>query len=101
MVRRMAARINAEPEPRASRLWTATYLLMGLRFSGAVAFRLLEGVQNMRESTTYQAILREGRIEGRNEGLIEGSIRQLSACCSSKERFDSELPTKGSATPSR
>jgi predicted transposase YdaD len=38
----------------------------------------------MQESTTYQAILREGvnkgrnegLIEGRNEGLIEGSIRE-------------------------
>ena len=32
----------------------------------------------MQESTTYQAILREGRkeglVEGRNEGLIEGRI---------------------------
>jgi predicted transposase YdaD len=30
----------------------------------------------MRESTTYQAILREGADKGRNEGLIEGSIRE-------------------------
>ena len=60
LVRRMAERINAEPEPRAAKLWTATYLLMGLRFSEELAFHLLEGVQNMRESTTYQAILREG-----------------------------------------
>jgi predicted transposase YdaD len=80
VVRRMATRINAEPEPRASLLWTATYLLMGLRYSDEVASQLLEGVQTMKESTTYQAILREGRneglIEGRNEGLIEGSIRE-------------------------
>jgi predicted transposase YdaD len=80
MVRRMAARINTEPEPRASMLWTATYLLMGLRYSEEVALRLLEGVQTMKESTTYQAILREGRIEGRIEGeqrvlLIQGEIR--------------------------
>jgi hypothetical protein len=68
LVRRMAERINAEPEPRAARLWTATYLLMGLRFSEELAFQLLEGVQNMRESTTYQAILREGRQEGRVKG---------------------------------
>jgi hypothetical protein len=33
----MAARISAEPEPRASILWTATYLLMGLRYSEEVA----------------------------------------------------------------
>ena len=64
-VRHMAERINAEPEPRAAKLWTATYLLMGLCFSKELASRLLEGVQNMRESTTYQAILTEGRNEGR------------------------------------
>jgi predicted transposase YdaD len=68
----MADRINAEPQPRAAMLWTATYLLMGLRFSNEYAYQLLEGVQNMQESTTYQAILKEGRDEGRNEGLVEG-----------------------------
>jgi len=80
LVRRMADRINAEPEPRAAKLWTATYLLMGLRVPDEVAAHLLEGVQNMRESTTYQAILREGLNEGlimgRNEGLIEGRVAE-------------------------
>ncbi len=72
LVQRMATRINAEPEPRAAILWTATYLLMGLRYSEDVALQLLEGVRNMQESTTYQAILREGR----NEGLIEGHVNE-------------------------
>src|SRR5208283_3067164 len=65
VVRRMADRINSEPRSRAARLWTATYLLMGLRDSDELTDSLLEGVQNMRESTTYQAILTEGRNEGR------------------------------------
>ncbi len=65
LVQRMADRINAEPEARAAKLWTATCLLMGLRFSDALVAQLLEGVQNMKESTTYQAILKEGREEGR------------------------------------
>ncbi len=51
------------------------YLLIGLRQSEDVALQLLEGVGTMHESTTYHAILREGRIEGRNEGLIEGTVR--------------------------
>ncbi len=80
LVERMATRINAEPPPRALKLWTATYLLMGLCYSEQVVSQLLEGVQDMQESTTYQAILREGRneglIEGRNEGLIEGRVRE-------------------------
>ena len=70
VVKRMKGRISAEPEPSAAKLWTATYLLMGLRYSKEVVSHLLEGVQGMQESTTYQAILREGR----NEGLIEGRI---------------------------
>jgi predicted transposase YdaD len=81
LVRRMAARINAEPEPRAAKLWTATYLLMGLCYEEELISHLLEGVQNMRESTTYRAILREGReeglIEGRNEGRIGEAHRLL------------------------
>jgi predicted transposase YdaD len=76
LVRRMAERINAEPQPRAAKLWTATCLLMGLRFSEELAFQSLEGVQNMRESTTYQAILREGRQEGKVEGEQELLLRQ-------------------------
>jgi predicted transposase YdaD len=45
---------------------------MGLCYSEELVSRLLEGVQNMQESTTYQAILREGR----NEGLIEGRVSE-------------------------
>ena len=56
---------HAEAEPQSAKLWTATCLLMGLRYEKSFASQLLEGVQNMKESTTYQAILREGRDEGR------------------------------------
>ena len=70
LVERMAARINAEPRPRSVKLWTATYLLMGLCYSEELVSRLLEGVHNMQESTTYQAILREGLKKGREEGRI-------------------------------
>jgi len=66
----MDSRISAEPRPTALQLWTATYLLTGLRCSEEVVSHLLEGMLDMQESTTYQAILREGR----NEGLIEGRI---------------------------
>ena len=76
LVERMAARINAEPRPRSVKLWTATYLLMGLCYSEELVSRLLEGVQNMQESTTYQAILREGLKKGLEEGREEGSTRK-------------------------
>jgi len=69
VVRRMAGRINGEPRPRAAKLWTATYLLMGVRYPDDLVNHLLEGIQTMRESTTYQAILREGRITGEQQLL--------------------------------
>ena len=74
LVERMAARINAEPRPRSEKLWTATYLLMGLCYSEELVSRLLEGVHNMQESTTYQAILREGLKKGLEEGRVEGRV---------------------------
>jgi hypothetical protein len=77
LVRRMTDRISAEPEPRAAKLWTATYFLMGMRYPDELVSRLLEGVQNMRESTTYQAVLKEGREEGRIEGRVAGEQRLL------------------------
>jgi hypothetical protein len=77
LVRRMAAWINSEPSPQAAKLWTATYLLMGLRYTDEVVDRLLEGVQNMTELTTYQAILRKGRMEGRDEGQTAEARRFL------------------------
>lgn len=72
LVQRMAARINAEPVPRAAKLWTVTYLLMGLRDSEELAIHPLEGVANMQESATYQAILREGRNEGLSRAATKG-----------------------------
>jgi predicted transposase YdaD len=80
LVERMATRINAEAPERALMLWTAAYLLMGLCYPEERVSQLLEGVHDMQESTTYQAILREGREKGREEGREEGRIageRQL------------------------
>jgi predicted transposase YdaD len=74
VITRMADRINREPRPRAAKLWTATCLLMGLRFPDDLTFSLLEGVQTMQESTTYQKILRDGRAEGLAQGLAAGEI---------------------------
>ena len=77
VVRRMAGRINGEPRPRAARLWTATYLLMGVRYPDDLVNQLLEGVQSMRESTTYQAILREGRITGEQTLLLRMGTKRF------------------------
>jgi len=56
----------------APKIWAAAYVLMGLRYSAEVAGVLLRGVVSMKESTTYQAILREGLEEGRQKGMKEG-----------------------------
>ncbi len=79
LIRRMEEEIDAQPKPRAGKLWTATNVLMGLRYPEELAAQLLKGkMQAMRESTTYQAILQEGRQEGiavgREEGITEGRI---------------------------
>ncbi len=73
LVQAMQQRLDREAtRSQAARLWTATYLLMGLTYPDELIDRLLEGVQNMAESVTYQKILRQGRAEGRNEGRNEG-----------------------------
>lgn len=68
-------RLAAEADSgKAASLLTATYILMGLRYSKEVAARLLQGVRSMRESETYQAILDEGKAEGKIEGAREALL---------------------------
>jgi predicted transposase YdaD len=38
--------------------------------------RMFQGVRAMRDSTTYQYILEEGRQEGRQEGLAMGRVEE-------------------------
>jgi predicted transposase YdaD len=69
----MAGRIAREASPQvAGELWTATYVLMGLRYKVEQIETALVGVLDMKESVTFQAILAEGRKEGRKEGREEG-----------------------------
>ena len=49
----------------AAELWSATYILMGLRYQGALVQTLLRGVMSLEESVTYQAILRKGEAKGK------------------------------------
>jgi predicted transposase YdaD len=76
VVRRMGERLGLETTPAdAAQLWTAAYVLMGLRYDEAVTSELLRGVRNMRDSVTYQAILREGRAEGEAWGRADEARR--------------------------
>ena len=61
---------------QAPLVWASAYILLGLRYSPALAAQLFRGVVSMKESTTYQAILEEGRTEGRAEGQSQGAIAE-------------------------
>lgn len=76
VIARMKQRLDREVPPReAADLWSATYILMGLRYDEAVVERLLQGVHQMEESSTYQAILRKGEAQGRAEGEAKGKAK--------------------------
>jgi predicted transposase YdaD len=51
-------------------VWAAAYVLLGLRYSPELAAQLFRGVVSMKESSTYQAILEEGRAQGRTQGAV-------------------------------
>ena len=68
VIARMKERLESEvEEATAGVLWMATNVLLGLRYSPGFVEPLLQGVRGMKESTTYQAIVEEGRQEGRRE----------------------------------
>jgi predicted transposase YdaD len=74
MERRLSSRRGRKQAPL---VWAAAYVLLGLRYSPALAAQLFRGVLSMRESSTYQAILEEGREEGREEGELREARKLL------------------------
>jgi predicted transposase YdaD len=65
IIERMQRRLSGRRARRqAQRIWAASYILLGLRYSPGLAAQLFRGVVTMKESSTYQAILEEGRGEG-------------------------------------
>lgn len=85
MVRRLGERFGELESP--GDLWAETMVLMGLRVDAAQARELLKGViRNMRDSSTYQAILQEGKTEGKAEGLAEGLAKGLAEGLTEGER---------------
>ena len=75
LIEAMRGRIGPQPEPALrGKLWVATYLLMGLRYNDALIGQLLSGVQQMEESTTYQAIVKRGLQQGIQQGIQQGSL---------------------------
>ena len=73
VIRRMEKIISQEADAgTAAQLWTASKIMMGLKFDSVMIDRLLRGVMGMKESVTYQAILEEGREEGEIKGMVKG-----------------------------
>lgn len=69
LIRRMDERLRSEEPPEQRReLWTATYVLLGLRYPAGLAARLLATVRDMEESVTYQEILAKGEARGEARG---------------------------------
>ncbi len=65
IIQRMSQRLaRGRARKQAPAVWAAAFLLLGLRYSPALAAQLFRGVLSMKESSTYQAILEEGRTEG-------------------------------------
>jgi predicted transposase YdaD len=76
LIQRMKGRIDHEPRAHAAKLFAVAYLLMGLRYDDEWTHQLFEGIEVMKESTTYQRILREGHQEGHQEGESVGRVRE-------------------------
>jgi predicted transposase YdaD len=75
IVKAMMQRVDpAATSSDAKEFWGTTALLAGLRFPWESVKRWFQGVAAMQESSVYQGLLQEGRIEGRAEGLAEGRV---------------------------
>jgi hypothetical protein len=78
-VERTDARLRMQKLPKAKRdlILTSSLILSGLRYNGDEILEAFARIEAMKESTTYQAILQEGREEGREKGHIEARQEDL------------------------
>jgi predicted transposase YdaD len=77
VISRMKARLAQESNQRlVGELWTATDVLMGLRFSRDLVDHLLQEVRGMEDSVTYQAIVAKGEAKGIVKGTRNIVLRQ-------------------------
>jgi hypothetical protein len=65
VIREMKARLGRKRSPSlVNQIWSSAFVLMGLRYEEALIRALTQEVLGMKESVTYQAILREGQAVG-------------------------------------
>ncbi|MFN0072345.1 MAG: hypothetical protein ACKVVP_12755 [Chloroflexota bacterium] len=73
VLREVDRRFHNELAPADARaLEVVLFTLLGLRYPSDIVQQLFPGNRSMRESSTYQMILEEGREEGREVGRNEG-----------------------------
>jgi predicted transposase YdaD len=72
VARRFHERVRNVRTDRRGELRTAAFVLAGLRFPPDLITNALRRIPEMRESSTYQLLVAEGRAEGRAAGLQEG-----------------------------
>ncbi|MFM9962889.1 MAG: hypothetical protein ACKV2Q_16895 [Planctomycetaceae bacterium] len=86
LVSRMAERFHDEVSPAvAAELWTATFVLVGLRYDRVFAEAILRGVRNnMKESSTYQLIVEEGLAEGLAKGFVKARAEDILRICTKR-----------------
>lgn len=75
----MKERIKDSDRSMVAKVWSATYVLMGLRYDESVIDRVLEGVMQMEESVTYQAIIRRGQAKEARRLLLQSGRRKFGA----------------------
>src|SRR5438552_253185 len=64
VIGRIEERLRQEmPAAEAAKLRTATFVLLGLRYSPEVAEQMFRGVTSMEESSTYQYIVSKGALK--------------------------------------
>jgi predicted transposase YdaD len=83
---------EARDRVQVERLWTATYVLMGLRFEQSFTDKLLEEVLGMEESVTYQAIVAKGRQQGIEIGRVQEARANLLRL--GRRRFKAAAPPR-------
>jgi predicted transposase YdaD len=73
IVERLKERVDpAAVTAEISELWTSAAVMAGLRFPWELIKHCFGGITAMRESSTIQAFIEEGRRKGLEEGLEEG-----------------------------
>lgn len=98
VVDRIAARLDIDRvrEDTRLRILTSGLLLCGLRYNENQLQRAFVRARGMRESTAYQMILREGRVESKQEDLLEflrGRFGTLPPAFEQRVNATTDLPT--------